>query len=70
MNAGRAVTLRTATIEFSGLRGAIVHTRPLVMAAAVTKFTTQIVSEAQMVEVRAAKAEWDATRQVISDWQD
>jgi hypothetical protein len=42
----------------------------LVVAAAVTKFTTQTVSDAQMAEVRAAKAEWDATMQVIAARQD
>jgi hypothetical protein len=42
----------------------------LVMAAALTKFTTRTVSEEQMAEVRRAKAEWDATRQVVADRQD
>jgi hypothetical protein len=42
----------------------------LVMAAAVTKFTIRRVSEEQMAEVRRAKAEWDATRQVVADRQD
>jgi hypothetical protein len=70
LNAGRAVTLRAATIESSRLRVAIVYTRSLVVAAAVTKFTTQTVSDAQMAEVRAAKAEWDATMQVVAARQD
>jgi hypothetical protein len=39
----------------------------LIVAAAVTKFTTRTVSDEQMAEVRRAKAEWDATRQVAAD---
>jgi hypothetical protein len=39
----------------------------LVVAAAVTKFTTRTISDEQMAEVRRANAEWDATRQVVAD---
>jgi hypothetical protein len=42
----------------------------LVVAAAVSKYATRFVSDEQMAEVRRAKAEWDATRQVVATRQD
>jgi hypothetical protein len=42
----------------------------LVVSAAMSKFATRTVSEAQLAEVEAAKTEWEATAQAVADQMD